>query len=524
MAKPEPSEPRRKAGRPPGIAKQRIAAKAKFERDLLDQFASREWRLNNLYWIVDSAGHVVRFRLNSAQKQLLDELHYLNIVLKARQLGFSTLILIMALDCCLFNDHFAAGLVADTTDNAKNLLRRCKFAYDRLPEPLRQRIGLVTDNAFEMTFSNGSMVATGVSLRSGTFNFLHISEYGKICAKFPEKASEIKSGALNTLAPKQLAFIESTAEGRGGDFYDKVQAAQRVRDTGNEPGDMDYKLHFFPWFADARYTLDDASAALTPELVTYFEEMQAATGKTLTHGQKVWYAAKQREQGDAMWREFPSTEDESFKAARDGAYFAKELQSLRQRGKVGKLAFEPRTPVNTFWDLGIDDSMAIWLHQLVGGAHRFVGYYEHSGEGMAHYLAWLDKWAARRGARFGEHFGPHDMEHRQNDDRGQLTTVKSVAASLGYRFRIVTRTIDKLNSIQMVRTKLPECEFDANECDEGLKHLESYSRDWNDKYGVWESRPRHDEHSHGADAFMTFADGYIPAKKQDYTYQSRSFA
>ena len=51
-----------------------------------DRIASKEWRLNNLYKIKDKYGHVVEFEPNWAQMQLLKP-HYLNIILKARQLG-----------------------------------------------------------------------------------------------------------------------------------------------------------------------------------------------------------------------------------------------------------------------------------------------------------------------------------------------------------------------------------------------------------------------------------------------------
>lgn len=473
--------------------------------DIVELWADRKWRLNNLYWIEDKHGAVVRFTLNDAQSALLDDLHYLNIILKARQLGFSTFILLLALDCALFNDHFAAGLVADTEKNAVNLLRRVKFAYNRLPEEIKRVVPLVKDNAYEVELGNGSLIAVGVSLRSGTFNFIHVSEYGKICAKYPDKADEIKAGALNTLASKQLCFIESTAEGRGGDFYEKTQAAQRIADAGREPADMEYKFHFFPWFRESTYRTDQPFP-LTPEDAEYFHALESEHGILLTDQQKWWYAAKSREQGDAMWKEFPSIPDEAFKAAKDGAYFAKEIRNLRQRKRVGSFPFDARTPVNTFWDLGVGDSTTIWLHQQIAGIHRFVGYFEASGEGIGFYLDWLDKWRARHGARFGQHYGPHDIEHRIQGIVAE--SIRQIAAKLGYDFTVVTRTPDKMHSIQNVRTKLPECEFDENATEAGLVHLENYSRDWDEKHAVWRSQPRHDEHSHAADAFMTFADGY----------------
>jgi hypothetical protein len=476
--------------------------------ELIEQWSDRKWRLNNLYWIEDKYGQVIPFNLNAAQEQLLEELHYLNIILKARQLGFSTFILILALDCAVFNDHFAAGLVADTIDNAKNLLKRVKFAYDRLPPEIQKQVTVKTANATEVEFSNGSAVVTGVSLRSGTFNLVHISEYGKICAKYPDKAKEIKAGALNTIAPGQLVFIESTAEGRDGDFYDKTQAAQAIHDSGREPKEQEYKFHFFPWWMDPTYQAKDLYH-LTNEDVEYFKELEDF-GITLTDGQKWWYAGKKREQGDDMWKEFPSTPEEAFKAAKDGAYFAKEIRNLRQLKRIGPFPFDPAFPVNTFWDWGLNDSTTIWLHQQIAGRNRFVGFYENSGEGPAHYADWLDRWRAMRSARFGEHYGPHDWDHRRPGSRGEITSLREIFRSLGYEFKVVDRCVQKRDSIQNVRSKLPSCEFDEAECEAGILHMENYSRDWDEKFGVWKSTPRHDDHSHCADGFMTFADGYAP--------------
>lgn len=476
--------------------------------EVVELWADRRWRLNNLYWIENKYGQVVKFELNEAQSKLLEDLHYLNIILKARQMGFSTFILILALDCCVFNDHFAAGLVADTLDNATGLLKRVRFAYERLPDEIRGIVGLKTDRSTLIEFTNGSSVEVGVSLRSGTKNFLHVSEYGKICAKAPDKAKEIKSGSLNTLAPKQLGFIESTAEGRGGDFYDKTQQAIAIKDSGKALGTLDYKFHFFPWYADSSYTVD-APVQLTSEDEDYFDSLRDEHGIELTDGQKWWYAGKRREQGDDMWKEYPSTPDEAFKAAKDGAYFAKDMRNLRQLGKIGAFPYVPNVAVNTFWDFGLGDNQTIWLHQLVGGEHRFIDYFEDSGYGLGYYFQWLDKWAARRNAAWGTHYAPHDVDHRrQTATSGRAETIKTIAKDLGYIFSTVERNPAKINSIQSIRQKLPACVFNEATTNQGIIHLESYSRDWDEKLGVWKNYPRHDEHSHGADAFMTFADGF----------------
>lgn len=482
---------------------------------VVEQWADRRWRLNNLYYIEDKLGNVVLFKMNPAQEKLLEDLHFLNIVLKARQMGFSTFILLLALDCCIFNSHFAAGLIADTKTNAQNLLARIKFAYERMPAEIRRTVAVVSDNLSEMAFSNGSGVEVGVSLRSSTKNFLHISEYGKICAKSPDKAKEVKSGSLNTLAARQLCFIESTAEGRGGDFYEKVQKARTIVDSGKEPGDMDYRFHFFPWWEDISYQLQQP-VTLTAEDQKYFQALTDEHGIILTGPQKNWYAAKKAEQGEDMLKEYPSTPDEAFQAARDGAYFAKEMRALRQRGRIGSFPFVPNIVVNTFWDFGLGDAQTIWLHQEVAGENRFVGYFEDSGMGLGYYFNWLDKWAATRGARWGVHYAPHDVDHRrQTGTTGKAETIKTMSAKQGFLFTTVERNPEKSNAVMGARAKLPSCSFDEAECDKGIQHLENYCREWDEKLGVWRSYPRHDEASHGADAFQTFTDGYAPPPKSD---------
>src|SRR5690606_27709129 len=170
------------------------------------------WRLNNLYWIIDKSGNKSLFQLNWAQQQLYDDMWYMNLILKARQLGISTFVSLLFLDRCLFNSNQHAGIIAHTREDAEAMFRRVKFAYDSLPAELKAVRQVNTDNARELQLSNGSSLRVGTSMRSSTLQYLHISEFGKICAKFPDKAREIVTGSLNALAPGQYVFIESTAE------------------------------------------------------------------------------------------------------------------------------------------------------------------------------------------------------------------------------------------------------------------------------------------------------------------------
>src|SRR5690554_2165242 len=216
-----------------------------------DRLADPWWRLNNLYKIKNEYGEVVQFRPKPEQTFLYDNLWYLNIILKARQLGMTTFIQLFILDRCLFNDNVNAGIVAHTKEDAEAFFAdKIKFAYDNLPVDLKRLRPATSDSARHLRFSNGSQIRVGTSLRSGTYQYIHVSEFGKMCAQYPEKAQEVITGTLNTVAPGQFVWIESTAEGAHGPFYEMCQRAERLAQAV-ERGEasltkLDYKFFFFP--------------------------------------------------------------------------------------------------------------------------------------------------------------------------------------------------------------------------------------------------------------------------------------
>lgn len=477
-----------------------------------DQFLDPRWRLSNLYWITDKAGKAVPFVPNTAQLKFLDEVHALNLILKARQLGFTTLCCLIYLDACLFTPHTRAGVIAHKLDDAKVIFRdKIKFPYDRLDEGLKAAVPAVQDSADTLTFGNNSSVRVSTSMRSGTLQYLHVSEFGKICAQAPDKAREIVTGALNTVEAGQFVVIESTAEGQEGPFFEMTQRARARAAAGASLTALDYKFHFFPWWEDAAYALDDAAVTIGAEDAAYFERLEEA-GVTLTLAQRRWWSRKAETLGGDMKREYPATADEAFEQALEGAYFAQELFAATKQGRIGGFPYDPRATVQTFWDLGRNDLNTIWLHQHVDGFDRFIGYYENAGEFIGHYVAWLNAWAKERNASFGDHHLPHD------GDRESLwleSGTKGVMSGLGFHPRIIERPRSKLEAISAARAVLSRCQFDQAGCALGLKRLRAYRKEWDEERGVWKDRPRHDDASHGADAFLTFAcSGHRPPNKR----------
>ncbi len=98
----------------------------------LGLLGNQDWRLRNLYKIKDKEGRIVDFEPNWAQMELKKP-HYLNIVLKARQLGITTYHAILFLDTCLFNHNVNCAIVADSKPIAREIfLDKVKFALLRL--------------------------------------------------------------------------------------------------------------------------------------------------------------------------------------------------------------------------------------------------------------------------------------------------------------------------------------------------------------------------------------------------------
>ena len=250
------------------------------------QFADPAWRLNNLYWIINKDGKRVRFQFNWAQEELYRNLHYQNIILKARQLGVSTFVSLLMLDRCVFNSNVRAGTVAHDLPSAKGLFRdKVKYPYENLPEQLRNVRAPLNNSSDELLLSNNSSLRIATSMRSGTLNMLHVSEFGKICARFPDRAREVVAGSLNTLAAGAMSFIKSTAEGREGRFYEMCSLAQTKQRLGAKLTYMEARFHFLPWYCDPSYVAEPYS--IPQAYAEYFNKLQIFHGIELSPEQTV---------------------------------------------------------------------------------------------------------------------------------------------------------------------------------------------------------------------------------------------
>ena len=144
-------------------------------------------------------------------------------------------------------------------EGAKKKLAKIKFAYDRLPHTIRKTVRLLNANTEELKFSNGSNVSVGTGYRGDTPQILLVSEYGKISVDRPDVAKEIRNGAFPAVGKNGKIFVEATAHGTSGEFYDLVERAKAAEKTGLPLTQLDFKLHFFAWWMDRSSTKTTAT-------------------------------------------------------------------------------------------------------------------------------------------------------------------------------------------------------------------------------------------------------------------------
>ena len=199
--------------------------------------------------------------------------------------------------------------------------------------------------------------------------------------------------------------------------------------------------------------------------------------------------------------EFAQEYECSFNAGLVGAYFAKELTKAEEEKRILKLSHDPMLLVDTYWDLGLNDTTAIWFVQSFRNRHRIIDFFEICGVGIPEILAEIKK----KPYNFGRWVLPHDVSVRDfSTGKARIQTFQS----LGCRHtHIVPRVGKKMESISAARMIFGLCEFDVDKCKLGLKALANYQRKWNAKNNVFEESPLHNWASNAADAFQCFAMG-----------------
>lgn len=453
----------------------------------------KQWRTSHLYKIRNKNQQLLTFKRNKAQADFNEKKWTRNLILKSRQLGFTTDESVDSLDDTLFNRNTECLLIAHNLDAGKAIFdKKIDLAWNNIPVELRKlyKVDSNTAQTLKFEFGDGSFssIAVDTSGRSGTYNRVHITEFADICKKFPNKVKDIIEGTIPAVPTNGRVDIESTSQGASGEFFDMFMQA-----WGKEPKyPVEYKAHFYNWTWDEEIeTLEPAKDL--PQFFLDYQILNKLSDKEITYYYLKWISLNRS--FNSLHKEYPTTPEEAFEVIVEGSYYGEEIGRMEREGRIGIVPHDKALKVHTVWDLGIGSNLAIGFYQRTReGQLKMIDYFQGAGsDGIPEASVVI----ARKPYIYGYHFGPHDLEATE------VSTGKSrreSAKKLGINFRMVP-DIGVEDGINAAQVTLSQLWVDKERCKDWIIAMKNYCREWDDKRGSYKDVPFHNWASHGADMF-----------------------
>jgi hypothetical protein len=261
--------------------------------------------------------------------------HRYNLILKARQFGFTTLYCIDLLDEALWVPGMSCAILAHRRDTVQKIFEIVKRAYTNLPDELKPKTRTDTKQAYDFVKAfDGSVLDSSIyvamKIRGGTVNKLHITESAYI-----EDRAELNAGSKQAV-PKTGWISEETTGNGLNDFSDFYMGCRDNPDIG----EFEYKTYFYPWFIHPEYSLPGGMPQIDSESARkYGDELDIQQKYNLTPGQLLWRRWKVDELRSAQShggvglsgiqlfkQEYPATEIEAFQSG-VGSVFDPDMMS-----------------------------------------------------------------------------------------------------------------------------------------------------------------------------------------------------
>lgn len=311
--------------------------------------------IENFCYITTKDGKFELFKLNYPQKKLMNlveeglkEKKPIRIrVLKARQMGFSTLISALGFWWSAMNENSTYAVVAHKESSASSIFEKNKIFYDNLPKPLKPRTNKFNSERISFSIDGGGGLRSkiffgtaggGELFRGETILFLHKSEI----AFWEDKTGTLKKSLNATVpyAPFSCIIEETTANGYN-EFKDAWDRSVRLEDN--------YTPLFVGWNEMVEYAITPPS-----DFEPTQKELELQMQYDLSDAQIFWRRIKIANDydGNEMWfqQEYPLTPEEAFIASGSGVFdsntikmgyqnvskpkFEKEIQSVMVKDKL----------------------------------------------------------------------------------------------------------------------------------------------------------------------------------------------
>lgn len=341
----------------------------------LGKLRNKDWRMSHLYKIQTKDRKLVTYKRKLAQANYAVRKRLRNLILKARQLGFTTECLLDFFDDTITNPNTSTAIVAHRGDKVVKLFEIVKRAYENMPEQLKPKASL--DNRNELYFPElDSKIYVTMDSRGETVHNLHVSE-----AHFITNAQDMLAGTLEAVPKDGHINLESTGNGVAGYFYEEW-----------ENTDSEYTKHFYNWLWDPDY-YEDPSKSLD-ELLAEYRYLSTRYGTiadiyeqySLTPQQLQWYVNKIKRHKELVVQEYPTTALEAFLATGRNVFhmndLSKHVTSFPVDRKWGDLLIWEQPLKGFAYVIGVDPA------EGRGGDNSVIEVFNaHTGEQAAEYAS-----------------------------------------------------------------------------------------------------------------------------------------
>ena len=306
------------------------------------------------------SGAIVPFVLNWAQKMLVEQvmadiasgrpIRY--IILKARQMGLSTVIEALGFWWTTTHRNIKTVIIAHEVKASENLYGMFKRYFDNCHPTFQPRrkynnkkeLVFDVDDAVKKEYKDrderspglGSEIQTLVAKegkgRSATIHFFHGSE-----VSFWEAKADVVSSAIQAvpLAPNTFAFLESTANGVGGYFYDEWQFAKK--------GESAFRPLFFAWHEHSEYEIVGEVPAYDDEELELIEIFKEKKYPQVSWNHKIlWRREKKKEfrsDPKKFYQEYPKDDMEAFLSSGRPVFDIGQLVKMEQTAQKSAPTF-----------------------------------------------------------------------------------------------------------------------------------------------------------------------------------------
>lgn len=216
-----------------------------------------------------------------------------------------------------------------------------------------------------------------------------------------------------------------------------------------------------------------------------------------------WLSAESRQKIETLKAKDPDAYHHVYEGGTrstvEGAIYKAEIQAAEKAGRIMAVPLDPMKPVDTFWDLGYADRVAIWAAQRSPFEIRILRYFEGDHQAIDYYLREMQQW----GYILGTCYLPWDGGTKS---LGTGKSIEEIMRAKGFKTQVL-RQMSIADGINAVRTIFPQLYFDSKLCADGLQYLRRYQWGPTTALGVARREPLHDDASHPADALRTLAVG-----------------